>query len=128
VHSQEPTPKTKAQHEELRWHRELESHTHDTRAAAYAEVMGVIESFDFVLYQSSRFREEGKALDEVLTAKVRKATREARRALGAVKPAHPRNCPGPAPENDGVPDTAQPCPTKHRRLRAIYLKTTTADI
>jgi hypothetical protein len=67
--------------EELRWQRDREARSHDARATAYAEVMGVIESFDMVLFQNRNAREAGEPVEQ---AEVREAAGEARRALGPV--------------------------------------------
>lgn len=68
--------------DELRWRREQESRSREARAEAYAELMGSIEAFDLVLYESRDARETGKALDKLTTEDLREATAEARRALG----------------------------------------------
>ncbi len=67
--------------EELRWQRDREARSHDARATAYAEVMGVIESFDMVLFENRNAREAGEPVEQ---AEVREAAGEARRALGPV--------------------------------------------
>lgn len=67
--------------EELRWRRDREARSHDARATAYAEVMGVIEAFDMVLFETRNAREAGQ---EIMEADVREAAGEARRALGPV--------------------------------------------
>lgn len=67
--------------EELRWRRDREARSHDARAIAYAEVMGVIEAFDMVLFENRNAREVAKSINE---ADVREAAGEARRALGPV--------------------------------------------
>jgi len=41
-----------AAREERRWQREREARTHETRAEAYARLMGVLEAFDGVLFQA----------------------------------------------------------------------------
>ena len=74
--------------EELRWgrerDRERENRSFEGRAKAYAEVIGAIESFDWVLYDARRALREGGALDEATAADLRKATTLARTSLGAV--------------------------------------------
>jgi|SRR4051812_8788789 hypothetical protein len=74
--------------EELRWTREREkdreNRSYEGRAKAYAEVIGAIESFDWVLYDARRVVREGGQLDDVLAAEVRKVAAQARNSLGAV--------------------------------------------
>jgi len=74
--------------EELRWAREREkdreSRSYEGRAKAYAEVIGAIEAFDWVLYDARRVIRAGGELDEALAADLRKATAQARNSLGAV--------------------------------------------
>ena len=74
--------------EELRWGREREkereNRSYEGRAKAYAEVIGAIESFDWVLYDARRVIRAGGELDEGLAADLRKATAQARNSLGAV--------------------------------------------
>ncbi|GAA3431674.1 hypothetical protein BJ998_003751 [Kutzneria kofuensis] len=74
--------------EELRWSREREkdreNRSYEGRAKAYAEVIGAIESFDWVLYDARRALREGGTVDEASAADLRKATAQARSALGAV--------------------------------------------
>lgn len=67
--------------EELRWRREREARSHDARAAAYAEVIGVIESFDMVLFENRNAREAGQRIDR---DDLKEAAGETRRALGPV--------------------------------------------
>jgi hypothetical protein len=74
--------------EELRWTRERdkdrENRSYEGRAKAYAEVIGAVESFDWVLYDARRALREGGELDEATAADLRKATAQARGSLGAV--------------------------------------------
>jgi hypothetical protein len=74
--------------EEVRWGREREkdreNRSYEGRAKAYAELIGAIESFDWVLYDARRALREGGALDEATAADLRKVTAQARGALGAV--------------------------------------------
>lgn len=46
--------------EELRWERERDKRSYDARAAAYAELVGAIESFDWVLYHAQHALRTGK--------------------------------------------------------------------
>ncbi len=67
--------------EELRWRREREARSHDARATAYAEVIGVIEAFDMVLFENRNARETAQPINrDDLT----EAAGETRRALGPV--------------------------------------------
>jgi hypothetical protein len=74
--------------EELRWRRERdkdrENRSYDGRAKAYAEVIGAIESFDWVLYDARRMLRAGGELEDGLAAELRKTTAQARNSLGAV--------------------------------------------
>jgi hypothetical protein len=74
--------------EELRWSRERdkerENRSYEGRARAYAEVIGAIESFDWVLYDARRLVRDGGELDDGLAAELRKTTAHARNSLGAV--------------------------------------------
>jgi len=74
--------------EELRWGREREkereSRSYEGRAKAYAEVIGAIESFDWVLYDARRALRDGGTVDEPSAADLRKAAAQARNSLGAV--------------------------------------------
>ena len=74
--------------EELRWRREREkdreNRSYEGRAKAYAEVIGAIESFDWVIYDARRVVRAGGELDEWLAAELRKATAQARTSLGSV--------------------------------------------
>lgn len=67
--------------EELRWRREREARSHDARATAYAEVIGVIEAFDMVLFENRNAREAGRPINE---DDLKEAAGETRRALGPV--------------------------------------------
>ncbi|MET8851985.1 hypothetical protein [Amycolatopsis sp. NPDC004625] len=73
-----------AAREERRWQREREARTHETRADAYARLMGVLEAFDGVLFQARSIRESGKVLDEHQLAELREVRSEAQHALGPV--------------------------------------------
>ena len=74
--------------EELRWTRERakdrENRSYEGRAKAYAEVIGAVESFDWVLYDARRVLRAGETLPEELTGDLRKAAAQARNSLGAV--------------------------------------------
>jgi hypothetical protein len=74
--------------EELRWTRERErerdNRSYEGRANAYAEVIGAIEAFDWVLWQGRRLLKSGKALPEDVVADLRRITGQARGALGGV--------------------------------------------
>lgn len=91
-----------ADREELRWQREREARSREARATAYADVLGVIEAFDMVLYQGMRAREAGRALDDPLAADLREATGEARRALG------PANLHAPEAVRALIPEATMP--------------------
>lgn len=67
--------------EELRWRREREARSHDARATAYAEVIGVIEAFDMVLFENRNAREASQPIDR---DDLKEAAGETRRALGPV--------------------------------------------
>lgn len=70
--------------EERRWQREREARTHETRADAYAQLMGVLEAFDGVLFQARAVRESGGKLDEHQLTELREVRSEAQHALGPV--------------------------------------------
>jgi len=74
--------------EEVRWSRERErerdNRSYEGRAEAYAEVIGAIEAFDWVLYQARRVVRAGNPLTEELATDVRRVTSQARNALGGV--------------------------------------------
>lgn len=74
--------------EELRWSRERarerDNRSYEGRAQAYAEVIGAIEAFDWVLYQARRTLHAGQSLGEQIAAEIRTATSQARNALGGV--------------------------------------------
>jgi len=67
--------------EELRWRREREARSHDARATAYAEVIGVIEAFDMVLFENRNAREAAQPINR---DDLKEAAGETRRALGPV--------------------------------------------
>lgn len=67
------------QREDLRWERQKEERTHEARAEAYAELIGVVEALDFALY---RVRKAPK--DQVLADDLREVVSKARHALGPV--------------------------------------------
>ncbi|KDN18907.1 hypothetical protein [Amycolatopsis rifamycinica] len=73
-----------AAREERRWQREREARTHETRAEAYAQLMGALEAFDGVLVQARTIRESGKQLDEHQSTELREVRSEAQHALGPV--------------------------------------------
>ncbi|MEV4056994.1 hypothetical protein AB0J55_37805 [Amycolatopsis sp. NPDC049688] len=73
-----------AAREERRWQREREARTHETRADAYAQLMGVLEAFDGVLFQARAVVESGRKLDEHQLAELREVRSEAQHALGPV--------------------------------------------
>lgn len=73
-----------AAREERRWQREREARTHETRADAYAQLMGVLEAFDGVLFQARAVREGGHPLDEHQVTELREVRSEAQHALGPV--------------------------------------------
>ena len=73
-----------AAREERRWQREREARTHETRAEAYAQLMGVLEAFDGVLFQARAIRESDKQLDEHQITELREVRSEAQHALGPV--------------------------------------------
>ncbi|WP_410640299.1 hypothetical protein [Amycolatopsis sp. lyj-346] len=70
--------------EERRWQREREARTHETRAEAYAQLMGALEAFDGVLFQARAIRESDGKLDEHQLAELREVRSEAQHALGPV--------------------------------------------
>ncbi|MEU7790118.1 hypothetical protein [Amycolatopsis sp. NPDC049159] len=70
--------------EERRWQREREARTHETRAGAYAELLGVLEAFDSVLFRALRSRELGKPVDEHQVTELREVRSETQHALGPV--------------------------------------------
>ena len=70
--------------EERRWQREREARTHETRADAYAQLMGVLEAFDGVLFQARAIVESGRELDEHQITELREVRSEAQHALGPV--------------------------------------------
>lgn len=67
--------------EELRWRRDREARSHDARATAYAEVIGVIEAFDMVLFENRNAREMSRPINR---DDLKEAAGETRRALGPV--------------------------------------------
>ncbi|MGW3961812.1 hypothetical protein ACWED2_18455 [Amycolatopsis sp. NPDC005003] len=77
-----------AAREERRWQREREARTHETRAEAYARLMGALEAFDGVLFQARAIRESDREpdreLDEHQLAELREVRSEAQHALGPV--------------------------------------------
>lgn len=73
-----------AAREERRWQREREARTHETRAEAYARLMGVLEAFDGVLFQARAVVESGRELDEHQITELREVRSEAQHALGPV--------------------------------------------
>jgi hypothetical protein len=73
-----------AEREELRWQREREVRQHEARANAYAELIGVVEAFDFLLFEGRQVAYGGKELDAHLAEELRSASAEARRALGPI--------------------------------------------
>jgi hypothetical protein len=74
--------------EELRWTREREkdreNRSYEGQAKAYAEVIGAIESFDWVLYDARRVLRDGGTVDEASATDLRRAAAQARNSLGAV--------------------------------------------
>lgn len=70
--------------EERRWQRERDARTHEARATAYAELIGAIEAFDFVLYHARQIREANQPLDDHQTSSLRAVMSETQHALGAV--------------------------------------------
>lgn len=71
--------------EDIRWERQKQERTHEAKSAAYAELIGAVESIDFVLYRARAVKEAGQDdLGESLTADLRATTSEARRCLGPV--------------------------------------------
>ncbi|GHG25664.1 MULTISPECIES: hypothetical protein [Amycolatopsis] len=73
-----------AAREERRWQREREARTHETRADAYAQLMGVLEAFDGVLFQARTVVEADGELDEHQIGELREVRSEAQHALGPV--------------------------------------------
>ncbi|WP_370942789.1 hypothetical protein AB5J62_27380 [Amycolatopsis sp. cg5] len=70
--------------EELRWERERDKRSYDARAAAYAELVGAIESFDWVLFLARHELRAGRKVDEQAKEDIRAASAEARKSLGMV--------------------------------------------
>jgi len=70
--------------EERRWQREREARTHETRAEAYALLLGALEAFDGVLFQARAVREAGDRLDEHQVTELREVRSETQHALGPV--------------------------------------------
>ena len=70
--------------EERRWQREREARTHETRAEAYALLLGALEAFDGVLFQARAVREAGDQLDEHQVNELREVRSETQHALGPV--------------------------------------------
>jgi hypothetical protein len=70
--------------EERRWQREREARTHETRAEAYALLLGALEAFDGVLFQARAVREAGDQLDEHQVKELREVRSETQHALGPV--------------------------------------------
>jgi hypothetical protein len=70
--------------EERRWQREREARTHETRADAYALLLGAIEAFDAVLFRARQVREAGGDLDEHQATELREVRSETQHALGPV--------------------------------------------
>ncbi|MBN6041400.1 hypothetical protein [Amycolatopsis sp. 195334CR] len=68
------------QREDLRWERQKEERTHEARAEAYAELIGVVEALDFALYRVRK----GDENDVVLADDLREVVSKARHALGPV--------------------------------------------
>jgi hypothetical protein len=73
-----------AAREERRWQREREARTHETRAEAYALLLGALEAFDGVLFQARAVREAGDQLDEHQVKELREVRSETQHALGPV--------------------------------------------
>jgi hypothetical protein len=73
-----------AAREDRRWQREREARTHETRADAYAQLMGVLEAFDGVLFQARAIVEADGELDEHQITELRDVRSEAQHALGPV--------------------------------------------
>lgn len=74
--------------DDRRWRRECEHErevrTREERAHSYAEVLGVIEAYDWALHRGRKMLEQSRPLDEHLADELREATRSAGRALGAI--------------------------------------------
>jgi hypothetical protein len=74
--------------DELRWERERvrerENRGHEERAAGYAELIGAIESLDFLLYEARQIVAEGKKLDDHIDTELRRVTAILRNTLGVV--------------------------------------------
>lgn len=73
--------------EELRWQRErtkeIENRSYDSRQAAYVQVIGAIEAFDWIVYPVIKAFRAGTQQDEDI-ADVRRAREELRHSLGQV--------------------------------------------
>ncbi|MDI5977669.1 hypothetical protein [Amycolatopsis magusensis] len=75
------------QREDLRWERQREERTHEARAEAYAELIGVLEALDMITFrarQAAKFNKKELTSDEKLAEELRTVTSEAQRALGPV--------------------------------------------
>jgi hypothetical protein len=74
--------------EELRWERdrarERENRSHEDRAAGYAELIGAIESLDFLIFESRQVVAAGSKPDEHLSTELRRVTATMRNTLGTV--------------------------------------------
>jgi hypothetical protein len=73
-----------AARDERRWQREREARTHETRADAYAQLLGALEAYDGVLFQARAVREEGGKLDEHQIGELRQVRSETQHVLGPV--------------------------------------------
>lgn len=72
-----------AARDERRWQREREARTHETRADAYAQLLGALEAYG-VLFQARAVREEGGKLDEHQLGELRQVRSETQHVLGPV--------------------------------------------
>jgi hypothetical protein len=74
--------------EDRRWRREVvrerENRSHEDRAAGYAQLIGVIEALDFLLYEARQVVTDGKEVKEPLSTELRQGTAALRNTLGVV--------------------------------------------
>ncbi|MCP3803029.1 hypothetical protein NLX83_27515 [Allokutzneria sp. A3M-2-11 16] len=70
--------------EDRRWEREREARRYEARSQAYAELVGAIEAFDWVLYQARKSLREKKVIADDVATELRAVTTQARNSLGGV--------------------------------------------
>jgi hypothetical protein len=76
-----------AEREELRWHRdrarEQDNRSHESRQQAYAQVIGAVESFDWLMFPAYNATKLGHHVTEDLRSDLTLARDEAHKAFGA---------------------------------------------